>query len=399
MLFMAWNLSVMLLLVVVELVALMLTALRSAVKVSIALDLRLTPLNADRAFVANMLVRSVFELGDSEGDVMGVAASGEDAGPARPAIVNVLAVAWIKGRVVITGTAFKQICARVANYDTAHWAKPYAGPMLAAMIWDSMLCHAIMKGAEVKAIGVTTGVEVFNEIMVCPLVCAPPGWNRCISHDTALWFPQDTFCPLYESNPSSLSETAKIQILRAIGVAIVKHGSMFPTMEILLRHAVNYLNMKTSKAVTQGGVIDDEAAMLEDFANITTDESRAVLCTHMLCYVLDGSIGRTETQVWEKMLAAVEEVYQADRAKFNDLDCQGLREFIIERAPGLTQAVSRVPGAHDGCAYRLIDHNAIADHLIACCGAAGDGAVRQPAMYDLEMKELLQLTEFVPRVR
>ncbi len=172
--FMVTNLSVMGLLVVVELVGLMLTALRSAVKVSIALDLRLTPLNEDRAFVANMLVRSVFELGDSEGDVMGVAASGDDAGPARPAIVNVMAILWIKGRVVITGTAFKQICARVTNYDTAHWAKPYAGPMLAAMIWDSMLCHAIMKGAEVQAIGVTTSVEVFNEIMVRPVVDTAP---------------------------------------------------------------------------------------------------------------------------------------------------------------------------------------------------------------------------------
>lgn len=85
-----------------------------------------------------------------------------------------------------------------------------------------------MKGAEVQAIGVTTSVEVFNEIM-------------------------DTFCPLYEDDPGSLSEIAKIQILRAIGVAIVKHGSMFPTMELLLRHAVNYLNMKKHKAVKEGG--------------------------------------------------------------------------------------------------------------------------------------------------
>jgi len=30
-------------------------------------------------------------------------------------------------------------------------------------------------------------------------------------------------------------------------VAIVKHGALFPTMEILLRHAVNYLNMKKSR--------------------------------------------------------------------------------------------------------------------------------------------------------
>ena len=41
-------------------------------------------------------------------------------------------------------------------------------------------------------------------------------------------------------------------------------------------------------------MIDDEAALIEDMANITLDERRAVLCTHMLCYVLDGSIGISE---------------------------------------------------------------------------------------------------------
>lgn len=99
---------------------------------------------------------------------------------------------------------------------------------------------------------------------------------------------------------------------------------------------------------------------------VAQDESRAVLCTHMLCYVLDGSISVAEIQMWNKMLTRVDEVYQIERAKFNELDCQGLRDFIILKAPGLTQAVSRVP-------------------------------VRQAAMYDLEMKELLQLTGFVAR--
>ena len=158
--FMVTNLTVMVAFIVVELVGLMLTALRSAVKVSIALDLRLTPLNEDRAFVAEMLVRSVFELGDSEGDVMGVDAGGGGPDHSRPLIVNIMAIAWIKLRVVLTGTLFKIVATKVCNYDTAMWAKPYAGPMVAAMFWDSMLCHAIMKGAEVQAIGVTTSVEV-----------------------------------------------------------------------------------------------------------------------------------------------------------------------------------------------------------------------------------------------
>eukprot|EP01044_Picomonas_judraskeda_P022823 COSAG03_NODE_5809_length_1169_cov_1.566355_2_plen_97_part_00 len=83
----------------------------------------------------------------------------------RPLLVTVLSILWIKGRVLITGALLKILTAKVCNYDTATWLKPYSGTMLAAMLWDAMLCHAIMKGAEVQAIGVTTSVEVFNEIM------------------------------------------------------------------------------------------------------------------------------------------------------------------------------------------------------------------------------------------
>jgi hypothetical protein len=151
----------------------------------------------------------------------------------RSRIKDVFAVLFIKGKVVITGVLFKQITQRVATYDVATFLKPYSGTMLATAMWDCLMCHVIMKNAEIRAFGVTTGVEVFNEII-------------------------DTYCPSYESIPASLSQQAKVQILRAIGIAIVKKGSLFPTMEILLRHAVNYLGMKKSKAVTGAGIIDNE---------------------------------------------------------------------------------------------------------------------------------------------
>ena len=91
----------------------------------------------------------------------------------------------------------------MVGYDTATWIKPYTGTMTACILWDSMMCHAIMRRVEIRAIGVTTAVEVFNDIF-------------------------DTFCPMYESDPSSLSEIARIQVLRAIGVAIVKAGATSP---------------------------------------------------------------------------------------------------------------------------------------------------------------------------
>jgi hypothetical protein len=153
----------------------------------------------------------------------------------------------------------------------------------------------------------------------------------------------DTFCPVYEENPSSLSDKARVQILRAIGVAIVKHGSMFPTMELLLRHAINYLDMSKHKAITQGGIIDDEEGLFEDFDKISLDESRAVLCTHMLCYVLDGSIGMAEANLWTSLLSRVEECYQVERAKLDDLSLEQLRAFIVQKSPRMASAVARIP--------------------------------------------------------
>lgn len=118
-----------------------------------------------------------------------------------------------KGKAIITGVLLKQVCARwVTTYDVAMWIKPYFGTTLATILWDGMTCHSIMKAAKLRAIGVTTTIEVFNEII-------------------------DTFFPGYVANPALLSEKARLQLLRAIGIAIVKKGSMFPTMELLLRHS------------------------------------------------------------------------------------------------------------------------------------------------------------------
>jgi hypothetical protein len=75
-----------------------------------------------------MLVRTTFELPDPEDDSLGVDATGGDDSGRNP-ILNVLAVLFIKGKVVLTGVGFKQITARLSfvPYSTATWIKPYTG--------------------------------------------------------------------------------------------------------------------------------------------------------------------------------------------------------------------------------------------------------------------------------
>lgn len=149
------NISGIVIGIVFELSLLMMTAVRSAVKVSACLDLRLIPLNADRAKVAGMLVRTAFELPDPDDDSLGVESSKDAGGGERSKFWDVVAVAFIKGKVVLTGALFKQITSKLVDYDTATWLKPYSGTMLACIMWDSMMCHTIMKNSEIRAIGVT----------------------------------------------------------------------------------------------------------------------------------------------------------------------------------------------------------------------------------------------------
>ena len=63
--------------------------------------------------------------------------------------------------------------------------------------------------AVIRAIGVTTAPEVFNAIV-----------------------------EKIERDHDAFTELEKLQMARAVGTAIVKHGSMFSTMELLLRHVI-----------------------------------------------------------------------------------------------------------------------------------------------------------------
>ena len=66
------NLAFIVFNIVFEIALLMYLAVRYCVQVAWALDYRLVPLNADRAFVADSLVRAAFELGNPDSPVLGV---------------------------------------------------------------------------------------------------------------------------------------------------------------------------------------------------------------------------------------------------------------------------------------------------------------------------------------
>merc|ERR1712167_216062 len=67
---------------------------------------------------------------------------------------------------------------------------------------------------------------------------------------------------------AEISDLGKVQIARACGVAIVTNGNMYPTMELLLRHAIQYLGIAGKKLVTEPGVLDNVEEFLRDMAEV-----------------------------------------------------------------------------------------------------------------------------------
>ena len=302
--------------VLIEIAMLLYFAMRYTTLVAWALDFRLTPLNKDRAFVAGSLIRAAFEMGNPDSPLLGVDPHLEGGGGSTFLVVIVF-----KLKVFLTGLAVKIVIGLLAPAHVALWVKPWLGMVLSTVAWDGYTCHSLMIQARIRGFGVYTSVELFNDIM-------------------------DTTYSGITNVAATISFFAKVQIARSIGVAIVIHGSLHPSMELLLRHSLQYLHLVGTRVVAQTGILDNREGFLQDLAGDTSvshsnpifasgdeksgDEKRsgleswmgsrdsrddvdtlsredqvAVLSVHLLAFVLDGYLDPGELEIWEEVCSAV----------------------------------------------------------------------------------------------
>lgn len=74
---------------------------------------------------------------------------------------------------------------------------------------------------------------------------------------------------------------------------------MYPTMELLLRHAIQYLGLRGKEVVSQPGVLDNEGDFILDLGGfdpedpdqpcLTKEEQIVVLSVHLTALMLDGA--------------------------------------------------------------------------------------------------------------
>ena len=256
---------------VFEILGLMYIAIFYATQVAWALDIRLHPLNADRAFVADSLVRAAFELGNPQTVVMGVDPHSDDEGGH---CMKAIGLILYKGKALLTGLALKVVIGKLTEPEVGLWMKPWGGMVTATIMWDALIAHCIILQAQIRGFGIFTSCEVFNEIMDLH----------------------------YTKGESEVTELGKLQIARACGVAIVAKGSMYPTLEMLLRHVIQFLNLRGKSVVSKPGVLDNDEDFLTDLAdcssetheqackanNLTKDDQVVVLSVLLLALLLDG---------------------------------------------------------------------------------------------------------------
>ena len=131
--------------------------------------------------------------------------------------------------------------------------------------------------------GVATAPEVFNEVM--------ERFERCEQHPQSAEA-QEMGQRIKDglAKPRKLSQLGQLQVVRAIGVAIVLEGSMHPTMELLLRHAIQYFGMKGKPLLSEPRNLDSVPRFLSDMAKLSPDEQLVVMCIHLLTMMLDGEM-------------------------------------------------------------------------------------------------------------
>jgi len=277
---------------VLEILGLYYYGVKNAMRIANALDLKLLPINRDRAFVASSMIRAALELGNDNSVLYGVDPLKELKGANK--ILFIFLVLMYKAKVAITGFLLKIALKRFLTRGAAKFALPWmAVPATAA--WDGMVGHVIMFEAKLRGVGISASLELFEDILM----------DIDMTYET------------------------KLQVARAIGCNIVKTRDMHPSKEILLRHAVRYLGFYKSPETKDTGVVDTPNDLLKGMAELTDAQALAVIHVFTLCIMLDGRVRGRERKMFVAMCDAAG---MSDLAQYNPLDrlkvlCQGYRSM------------------------------------------------------------------------
>ena len=174
------NGGVLIMCCLVEILCLYWFSIKNAVNVATALDLVLLPMNRDRAFVSNTLVRAALEMGPDNEPVYGVDPLVERSNK-EGAFSKILKGLYM-AKIVLSGFILKIVLKRVLGRVAAKGSLAFMA-IPATSLWNALVAHVIMREAKLRGLGISTGVEVFQDIMC---VLRPAFVTHCQSQSSLL---------------------------------------------------------------------------------------------------------------------------------------------------------------------------------------------------------------------
>ena len=272
-----------------EILFLYLKAIKHSMMVALAAGLKLTPLNRDRTHIAQTLVHAALEMNHHGNPVHGVDPSKESV--KRAEFMMVLFVLLYKAKIALTGFALRILVRRMMSRDAAKFAGAWA-TLPATMAWNMLISHNVMKQAKLRSVGISASIELFDSVL-----------REQEPEEKVDQLPEPEPEPEAESastGQQELSPLFKLQLLRAIGAAIVRRRRLYPTQEVLLRHAVHALHMSSEVDETEG-IVDDVETFLREMPKLPPVEQGKVLQVFVLASVLDGQFSKKEKRLYHEL--------------------------------------------------------------------------------------------------
>jgi hypothetical protein len=184
-------------------------------------------------------------------------------------------------KIVIFGFIIKMIIKAALPVSYATWGLSFSATV-ASCFWDTLVCRIIMEQVVLIAAGIAVGPEVFNEIV---------------------------------KQEAPVRKEAEVVCIRAIAVAIGIQGQMMPTMELLLRHAVQYFGLEGSTRIEKpDSPLDSIPCFLVELEGLTEKEREMVMCILLLTQVLDGCVESPELLIWSRIYKQIGLKFAPDEA-------------------------------------------------------------------------------------
>eukprot|EP01052_Picozoa_sp_SAG31_P000915 SAG31_NODE_29_length_32663_cov_14.779695_2_plen_725_part_00 len=308
-------------------------SIKNSVRVANAMDLRLKPMNRDRSFVGGSLVRAALELGNSQGVLFGVDPLREQ--NTRNDIVAVLFALVYVAKIALSGFVIKVLMKRLMTRGGAKFALPWAA-VPATAGWNGFVGHIIMREAKLRGLGVAAAVEIFNDI---------------VSPDKV----------------DTVSDVCRIQLCRAVGCNIVKQRDMYPTKEILLRHAVGNLGLVRQGIIQkdESGVVDDVDAFLAKLKDMNDTELSMVMEVLLLATVLDGRARKRELSLLEEAVLMTDGRYHYNHTHIK-LVAQRTRNMFPLTTEDIRDILTASPNMQVPSSFYLNEVTAKISGMLAC---------------------------------